>query len=117
MVFDKPITCAQLSGRRRASECSVTMRLKKPSMARRPVPSLGVGCEWAEAASVRGLASHDGHQRCVCEDLHGGQEVDETRLAWVGELLQHCQPCHSLCHHRPHESQHCLGYNSTRIRT
>ena len=82
-----------------------------------PVPSLGAGCEWAEAASVRGLAAHDGHQRCVGEDLHGGQEVDETRLAWVGELLQHCQPCHSLCHHRPHESQHCLRYNSTRIRT
>lgn len=34
------------------------------------VPSLRLGCEWAEATSICGLSAHDGHEGGVGEDLH-----------------------------------------------
>jgi len=42
-----------------------------------PIPSLCLGCEGAEAASICGLAIHNGYQGCVCEQLNSSYEVNK----------------------------------------
>ena len=71
---------------------SVMTKDRNPNMANRPVPSFSASYEQAEAPGIGGLAIHDGHNGCVCEQLHCSHEVHQPAGAGVEQLLCHVQP-------------------------
>jgi hypothetical protein len=90
----------------RAADCFGDDQRQESQHRQPPVPSLRAGCERTEAASIGGLAIHDGHDRCICEQLHRSHEVHQSAGAGVEQLLRHAQPCHLLRHECPHHAQH-----------
>ena len=82
---------------------------QEPQHGQLPIRSLSASCEWTEAPSIGGLTIHDGHDGCVCKQLHRSHEVHKPAGAGVEQLLRHAQPSRLLRHERPHHAQQWPG--------